>query len=134
MRLTFGVGTNNEAEYWTLLAGLEGVHGPRRRGDVELSWFVYVVRLDDACGRDDRDRVIRGLRARGIGCRDYFPPIHLQSFYRERFGYAPGDFPVTDQVFARSLALPLHDGLDDGDPERVVECLREVLHEAGAPA
>src|SRR5205823_6359935 len=63
----------------------------------------YVVRL---APRHDRDRVIRELEARDIPARPYFPPIHLQPFYRGRFGLRTGDFPVTEAAGASCLALP----------------------------
>lgn len=69
----------------------------------EMSWFVYVVRL---AHRLDRDAIMRNLEDRGIPTRPYFTPIHLQPFYRERFGYKPGDFPVAEDLGSRSLALP----------------------------
>ena len=47
------------------------------------------------------------LRAEGIGCNNYFPPIHLQPYMIERFGFKRGDFPVCEHVAARTLALPL---------------------------
>jgi dTDP-4-amino-4,6-dideoxygalactose transaminase len=68
-----------------------------------MSWFVYVVRL---AGGVDRDALIRQLDDRGIPSRPYFTPIHLQPFYRERFGFRPGDFPVAEDLGRRSLALP----------------------------
>lgn len=68
-----------------------------------VSWFVYVVRFDP---RIDRDRVARNLEERGIPARPYFIPIHLQPYMVERFGFRPGDFPVTEDLGRRSLALP----------------------------
>jgi len=115
------------AWYDERLADVPRVQRPRSRENVELSWFVYVVRLDEGYARDDRDRVIRQLRARGIGCREYFPPIHLQSFYRERFGHAPGDFPVTETAAARTIALPFHAGVRESEVDEVVTTLRDLL-------
>jgi perosamine synthetase len=88
------------------------------------SWFVYVVQLPPAV---DRDAAARQLRARGVDSKPYLPAIHLMSFYRERFGHREGEFPVCEQVARRALALPFHPALADGEVERVVEALREVL-------
>lgn len=68
-----------------------------------MSWFVYVVRLG---AEIDRAALLRDLETRGVPTRPYFSPIHLQPFYRERFGYTPGDFPVTEDLGNRCLALP----------------------------
>ncbi len=68
-----------------------------------VSWFVYVVRL--AAGLD-RAVVIHALDEQGIPARPYFAPIHLQKYFVDQFGYQPGDFPVTEDLGRRSLALP----------------------------
>jgi perosamine synthetase len=94
---------------------------------VKMSWFVYVVRLSEEFSQRDRDRVLRGLREQSIGCADYFPPIHLQPFYRELFGYKPGDFPVTERVAARTIALPFYTRLTEAEIDYVVEQLEALL-------
>lgn len=109
------------------LAGIDVLHRPALRDDVTLGWFAYVVRLGDRYSRDDRDRVIAGLRAHGIGCRNYFPPIHLQPIYREKFGYGPGDFPVTEAAAERTIALPFFSGMSEAEVDEVVTQLRAAL-------
>ena len=74
-------------------------------------WFVFVVQVPR--GRD-RDEVIRALRERGVQCKPYLPAIHLMSFYRERFGHREGEFPVCEDVAARSVALPFFPAHDRG--------------------
>ncbi len=97
------------------------------RSQVEVSWFVFVVRLGDEYGRDDRDRILTQLRARGVGCSNYFTPIHLQPFYVERFGFEPGDLPVCEALSARTLALPFHGGLTDEQIHTVCDTLVSLL-------
>jgi perosamine synthetase len=87
--------------------------------DQEVSWFVCVVRLVDEYSEEQRNRILTGLRAIGIGCSNYFAPIHLQPFYTERFGFKPGDFPVCEAVAARSIALPFHHELTEANVETV---------------
>ena len=100
---------------------------PTLAEDDDLSWFVFVVRLNDLFDPGDRDAVIRHLRAEGVGCNNYFPPIHLQPFYRERFGFKPGDFPVTEYVSARTLALPFFGQMTGEQVHRVCDVLEGVL-------
>jgi len=95
--------------------------------DVKLSWFVFVLRLDGNYDKARRDAILAGLRAKGIGCNDYFTPIHLQPFYVERFGYKPGDFPITESLSQRTIALPFHNHLTERDADYVVKALRELL-------
>lgn len=92
-----------------------------------ISWFVYVVRLSDDFDRDDRDRVIVELKQRGIGCRNYFPPIHLQPLYRNMFGFGPGAFPITEHVADRTIALPFFNRLSEEEISLVCESLVNAL-------
>lgn len=92
---------------------------PRVHEGVELSWFVFVVRLADEYDRARRDRILDRLREMGIGCSNYFAPIHLQPYYLERFGYAEGDFPVCEAVGARTIALPFHHEMTEALVDRV---------------
>jgi len=94
---------------------------------VKISWFVYVVRLRSDYTQVERDRILKGLRERGIECRAYFSPIHLQPFYREMFGYKRGDFPITESVSERTIALPFYNNLKEEEVEYVVENLKEVM-------
>ena len=91
------------------------------------SWFVYVVRLATRFGAADRDAILDGLTERGIGCSRYFPTIHLQPFYRERWGYAGGEFPVAESVAERTLALPFFNRIEEAQLDEVCDCLRELL-------
>jgi len=93
---------------------------------VKMSWFVYVVRLDERFTQRERDCVIEKLRAQGVECADYFPPIHLQPVYRA-LGYKPGAFPVTEAVAQRTVALPFHTRLTPEDVECVVAQLEVAL-------
>ncbi len=113
------------ARYREALAGLEGLGlpCPDAGGDVR-GWFVFVVQVPR--GRD-RDDVIRGLRALGVQSKPYLPAIHLMSFYRETFGHREGEFPVCEDVAARSVALPFFPEMTDGQVERVAGALRRVL-------
>jgi perosamine synthetase len=89
-----------------------------------VSWFVYVVRLAPEI---DRDAVMSRLHKKGIACRPYFTPIHLQPFYVERFGYRAGDFPVTEAVSQSTLALPFHNRLDEESVDTVCRALHRAI-------
>jgi perosamine synthetase len=111
--------------YGEALAGIDGLELPcPDRGGDRRGWFVYVVQLPRGL---DRDATIRALRERGVASKPYLPAIHLMSFYRERFGHRPGEFPVCEDVAARSLALPFFPALGEGEVAQVAEALRAVL-------
>jgi len=113
--------------YLKKLSEMEELVLPPPYRDGELSWFVFVVRLADRFTQGQRDAVLADLRGQGIGCSDYFTPIHLQPFYRERFGHQEGDFPVCEKVSARTIALPFYNRLSAKDQDLVVECLKSAI-------
>jgi perosamine synthetase len=111
--------------YAQALAGIEGLALPcpdppgGRRG-----WFVYVVQLPRGVHRED---AVRALAERGVPSKPYFPAVHLMSFYRERLGHREGEFPVCEDIAARSLALPFFPQMSEGQVARVAGALAEVL-------
>ncbi len=113
--------------YSAALAGVEGVQVPFVVANGQMSWFVYVVRLSEAFSRADRDRIMNGLREAGIECRNYFVPIHFLPFYRESLGTKEGDFPVTESVAERTIALPFYNRLEKGQVEYVVDVLNDLV-------
>jgi len=113
--------------YAQALRRVEGVETPFVASDVTMSWFVYVVRLNEAFSRTDRHRFMNDLRAAGVECRNYFVPIHLQPFYRESLGTGEGDFPVTESVAARTIALPFYNRLEKRQVEYVADALADVV-------
>jgi perosamine synthetase len=111
--------------YRDALGGIEGLELPCHEVEGAVrSWFVFVVQLPRAV---DRDGVVRALAGRGIESKPYLPAIHLMSFYRERFGYREGQFPVCEDVSARSLALPFFPSITEREIGRVAEALGEAL-------
>jgi perosamine synthetase len=116
------------AAYRDALAHLEWLTLPAARQGADVDWFVYVVRVAPGL---DRDRMIGQLASRGVPARPYFSPIHLQPFYREQFGYGPGDFPVTERVAAQTLALPFSSRLREDDVARVADALADAAAEQG---
>jgi len=96
---------------------------PDAGGDVR-GWFVWVVQLPHGV---DRDAAVLALRELGVQSKPYLPAIHLMSFYRERFGHRPGEFPVCEDVAARSVALPFFPEISEGQVGRVSEALHRVL-------
>jgi perosamine synthetase len=111
--------------YREALVDIEGLElpCPDRGGDTR-GWFVFVVQLPRGA---DRDHTIRALAAAGIQSKPYLPAIHLLSFYRERFGHRDGEFPVCEDVAARSVALPFFPEMRDGQVARVARELRAAL-------
>ena len=113
------------ALYGERLRTIEGLTLPcTDRGRERRSWFVYVVQLPEG---SDRDQAIRSLTEHGIASKAYLPCIHLQPFYRERFGFRGGEFPVAERVASHSLALPFFTAMTEAQVERVCETLAELV-------
>ncbi|MGB2984160.1 MAG: DegT/DnrJ/EryC1/StrS family aminotransferase, partial [Candidatus Bipolaricaulia bacterium] len=119
------------AWYAEALKEVEGVIVPAVAFEGRMSWFVYVVRLSSAFGREDRDGILAALSERGIGCSDYFQPIHLQPFLRESLGTGANQFPVTEAVAERTVALPFYVGLSRSNVDLVVDTLVESIDTRG---
>jgi perosamine synthetase len=93
----------------------------------QMSWFVFVVRLATSYRSEERDRVIAGLRRHDIGASDYFPCIHMQPFYQERFGFKAGMFPIAESVSQRTIALPFFNTISPAQVEAVCQTLELLV-------
>lgn len=102
---------------------------PQAPADSRMSWFVYVARLADRYTQDQRNTLLEKMLDRGIQVSNYFPPVYLQPFMVEEFGYQQGDFPVTDAVCKSTIALPFHNNLTVGEVELVCKELKDCLSE-----
>ncbi|MFM9054814.1 MAG: DegT/DnrJ/EryC1/StrS family aminotransferase, partial [Solirubrobacterales bacterium] len=112
------------ALYSERLGSIPGLTLPQPgEGRARRSWFVYTVMVSDGV---DRDAVIAGLASSGVPSKAYLPSAHLFPQFEE-FGYGPGDFPVAESASARSLALPFHAGLTEGDVDRIAAALEGAL-------
>ncbi|NQT33466.1 MAG: DegT/DnrJ/EryC1/StrS family aminotransferase [Candidatus Omnitrophica bacterium] len=105
----------------------EYIELPHVAPDVKISWFVYVIKLREGLSRRKRDWVLKKLREKGIECSNYFTPIHLQPFYRKMFGYKKGDFPITESISERTIALPFFNNLAESKVDRVYRSLESIL-------
>jgi UDP-4-amino-4-deoxy-L-arabinose-oxoglutarate aminotransferase len=75
----------------------------------------------------DRDSAVAALRERGVECAVNYRPIHLLTYFRERFGFKEGMFPVSEWIGARTVSLPIYPKLPAADAERVARDVIAVL-------
>jgi dTDP-4-amino-4,6-dideoxygalactose transaminase len=114
------------ASYNQAFARNEAFEAPVERPDVEHAWHLYPLRLRPEALRIGRDRFIEELTARNIGTSVHFIPVHLHPFYREKYGYQSGSFPVAFASYERLVSLPLRPGLSDRDVTDVIEAVLDV--------
>lgn len=118
---------NVALHYMSRLGGHPHLVMPTVDAESVMSWFVFVVRLSPSYTCDERDRIIAGLRRNDIGASDYFPCIHLQPFYRERFGLGEGMFPIAESMSHRTIALPFHNDLSVKEIDQVAQALEMLI-------
>jgi perosamine synthetase len=114
--------------YNELLSGDDRFAVPTEPAGCRMSWFVYVIRLNEKkYSQPQRDAILKKMIERGIQVSNYFPPVHLQPFMVEKYGFKAGDFPVTDSICGRTIALPFHNNLSEEDAKLVVRELKACL-------
>lgn len=114
------------ARYTVAFREIDGVIPPACRAEVSHAWHFYPVRFESAGFRVDRDEIFRALRGEGIGVNVHYVPVHLHPFYRERFGFRGGEYPMAEAAYAELVTLPLFPGLSDRDVDDVVEAVTKV--------
>lgn len=111
------------AMYGARLAGMPGLILPSVRAEVNPAWHLYAVRVD--AGK--RAEIFRALRAENIGVNVHYIPVHLHPYYRERFGYKGGEFPVAEAAYEELLSLPMFPAMTNSDVDDVVRAMGKVL-------
>jgi perosamine synthetase len=115
------------ARYTEMFAALPGIIPPAVRDDVSPAWHLYPVRLDLERLNTGRAEIFRALRAENIGVNVHYIPVHLHPYYRERFGYRGGEYPIAEDAYQRLISLPLFHGMTDHDVEDVLQAVRKVI-------
>lgn len=100
---------------------------PSAAAHVQHAWHLYVIQLDLESLRIDRNEFIAQLQRAGIGSSVHFIPLHLHPYYRDSYGYQPADFPTAQAAFERIVSLPLYPKMTDGDIQRVITVVRDIV-------
>src|SRR5450631_1783305 len=115
------------ARYTVAFREIPAVIPPDVRPEANPAWHLYPIRLDLEKFTTDRPQIFRALRAENIGVNVHYMPVHLHPYYRERFGYNGGEFPVAEDSYARLISLPMFHGMSDQDAEDVIEAVKKVV-------
>jgi len=114
-------------QYDAAFGDMPGVRVLKRHPHVKSGLHIYPIILEPGAFAEPRDRIITALRAEGIQCYVHFPALHLTGYYRSRFGYQPGSFPVAEAAAANLVTLPLFPAMSDDDVRDVIDAVEKVL-------
>ena len=115
------------ALYTAAFRDVSGVIPPVVRPEANPAWHLYPIRLDPEKLSADRAQIFRALRAENIGVNVHYIPVHLHPYYRERFGYKGGEFPVAEDAYSRLISLPMFHGMSDQDVKDVIAAITKVF-------
>ncbi|MEY2892536.1 MAG: hypothetical protein RJA98_2444 [Pseudomonadota bacterium] len=118
--------TEIAAAYNVAFAGLPLITPPLPQGSDTHSWHLYVLQLGAGCALG-RDAMIESLFKAGIGCSVHYIPLHLQPYWRERYGLRAEQFPHSQRAYERMLSLPIYSRMTDADVQRVIAAVRAAL-------
>jgi len=116
-------------QYRLALESSDSFCTPKTDEEVQHAWHLYVILINPAVLRINRDQIIEELRRRRIGTGVHFIPLHLQPYYQRTWGYRLGDFPVAEDYFERCISLPIYPTMTVEDTERVIMELQDVSAE-----
>jgi len=93
------------------------------------AWHLYTPLINEIAARMDRDEFMRRMKEKNVGTGLHYRAVHLYPYYRDTFGFKPGDFPEAENVCSRIVSLPLFAGMTDADHDRVIDVMYSVFHE-----
>jgi len=105
---------------------IEGCSAPLSKNDIRHTFMHYMLKIDENKFGKNRDFVMNALNAENIQSRMYIPPIHLQPYYKERFGYKEGYLPITEEVVKKVLTVPCLFTMDESDVEDIIIAIKKI--------
>ena len=118
--------------YTRAFAASPALEPPTELPDASSSWHLYVLRLRPERLTIGRDAFIEELKARNIGTSVHYRPLHMMSYYAEKYGFEPASFPVARDAFERMVSLPLHPRLSDDDVDDVIDAVLDLVERHAA--
>ncbi len=114
-------------KYNEAFESLDEIITPYEKKDVKSTYHIYMIQLDLGDLKANRKTIFDAFRAENIGVHVHYIPLHLQPYYRERFGYKKGDFPIAEAYYNKALTLPLFPKMKDEDVNDVIEAVEKVI-------
>lgn len=108
--------------YTEAFQNIEGIQLIEQKNDRESSYHLYVIKIEN------RDNVINILKENGVNCSVHFIPVHLQSYYKNKFNYKSENYPVSNEVFEKSLSLPIYPDMTPEEVDYVINQVKQALN------
>ena len=115
------------SQYSAAFSSMPGILPPMIRDETNPAWHLYPIRLKLDKLTADRAEIFRALRAENIGVNVHYIPVHMHPYYRDRFGYRGGEFPVAEDAYSRLISLPMFHAMTDQDVSDVIAAVEKVL-------
>jgi perosamine synthetase len=119
------------AQYTKAFRNLPAIEVPAVRDGVDPAWHLYPIRLKRESLSVGRAEVFRALRAENIGVNVHYIPVHKHPYYRDRFAYQGGEYPVAEDAYERLISLPMFHSMADRDVEDVITAVNKVSEAYG---
>ena len=113
--------------YEEALGEISAIELPSVRDGITPAWHLYPIRLNQEHLRVGRQEIFAALRAENIGVNVHYIPVHTHPYYRHRFGYKGGEYPVAEGAYQRLLSLPMYHGMINDDARCVIEAVDKVM-------
>jgi dTDP-4-amino-4,6-dideoxygalactose transaminase len=107
---------------------VDGMTCPTMRDDAQHSCHLYVVKLKPEKWQISRDKLIEMINKKGIGTSVHYSPIHMHSYYQNKYGYQPDDFPLAKRLSENVITLPLFPALTDMEVNYIIETITDLWH------
>ncbi len=113
--------------YTRLLKKLDGIVLPSEKPGTISSWHIYPARILKGRNNVERDEFIERMKEAGIVPSVHYIPLHLHKYYRDKYGFGDGDFPVSEKLSSECVSLPIYPGMEKADVARVARTMAEIL-------
>lgn len=101
---------------------------PYENKEIIHAWHLFPILLDLKRLRIDRSKFIDAMKAENIGTSVHFIPLHLHPFYRKKYGFKYGDFPIAENIYERTVSLPLYPSMKYSDLDDIVEAIEKIVN------
>jgi UDP-4-amino-4,6-dideoxy-N-acetyl-beta-L-altrosamine transaminase len=116
------------AKYNKEFRNIKEIITPTERNYVKSAWHIYVIQLCLERLKTGRKEIFEALQKAGIGVQVHYLPLHLQPFYKRKFGYKIGDFPIAEKYYQRAITLPLFPKMTNKEVGQVIKTIKKIIN------